>query len=112
MVLEPKDVSKQKKRQKEEASLQKRIANQWVEFSKTDAFKEFSDYMSMNQDMLLEYAQEMVMPSPVEDGKQVILSVEKSNSLLQNRRGIGIVKTYVESYINSQAYKNIKITEN
>lgn len=101
--LEPKNMDKIEKANQEAAKREKMIANQWRTFSKTAAFKDWMQYCEQNKEMLLEYAQEMVMPSPVKNGEQIILTIEKAHSLLQNRRGIDIVKTYVDGYVNLAA---------
>jgi hypothetical protein len=41
------------------------------------------------------------MPSPIKDGEEIILTIEKSHSLLQNARGCDIILSYVEQYIDS-----------
>ena len=101
--LKPKDLSKRAKEEAQEAKRQKRIRNEWREFSKTLAYEDLLDYMKNNDEMLVAYAKERVMPSPISNGEQVILTTESASSLLQNARGIDIVKTYVEEYVNSEA---------
>jgi hypothetical protein len=99
--MQPKDMKKAEKDAQERASRERSIANQWREFAKTAAYKDLVEYMETNQAMLLEYAQEMVMPSPVAEGQQLIIDEKKAFSLLQNRRGIDIVRTYVDGYVKS-----------
>lgn len=70
------------------------ILTEWATFSKTTAFKELMQYMDDNRQLLHDYAEERVMPSPI-DGKKIAIDSETSNSLLQNARGINIVRTYI-----------------
>lgn len=79
----------------------KLVANQWLAFSKTTAYKEFILFMESNQETLLYYAEEGVVPNPSGNGTDIPISGEKSNMLLQNRRGIGIVKAHVEGIVKS-----------
>ena len=55
--------------------------------------------------MLTAYAKEGVMPSPVNDGEDIILTNEKAISLLQNARGCDIILSYVEQYVDSATRK-------
>jgi hypothetical protein len=51
-------------------------------------------YGDSQRDMLLKYAEEMAMPHP--NGKGVVpIDGQMSNYLLQNRRGISIMTTYI-----------------
>jgi hypothetical protein len=100
MEVEKKDLVKLDQQKEERTKLQRRIANDWKTFSKTAAYKDLQEYMESNMAMLLEYSQDMVMPSPVGKGEEIIIPIEKAHSLLQNRRGLAIVKTYVDGYVN------------
>lgn len=75
---------------------EQRIHNEWREFSKTLAYKKMMEYADDQSKMLLKYAEEMAMPSP--NGGTVPLDIQKSHSLLQNKRGIGIMTTYIRLY--------------
>jgi hypothetical protein len=55
--------------------------------------------------MLTTYAKERVMPSPIEDGAQIVIDGETASSLLQNSRGCDIILSYVEQYIDSATKK-------
>lgn len=103
--MEAKDVDKIKKLSAANAEREKAIARQWLNFSKTDAFKDLMEYGHSTSDMLTTYAKEMVMPSPVKEGEEIILTIEKSHSLLQNARGCDIILSYVEQYIDSATRK-------
>lgn len=85
----------------ESSAKEQQLRNQWVDFSKTDAYKELMDYMTSQGNMLLQYAEELQMPNPNPNiGGKVAISGEIANLLLQNRRGINIVKTYISIYSN------------
>lgn len=74
-----------------------RLKYEWAEFSKTLAYKKMMEYADTQRDMLLRYAEDMSMPSPQGQGT-VSLDDKMSVNLLQNRRGIGIMTTYVRLY--------------
>jgi len=98
--VEPKDTEAAKKRKSELAKREKLIANQWREFSQTEAYADWMEYAKSTSDMLTTYAKEGVMPSPLKEGEQLILTNEKCLNLLQNARGCDIVVTYVEGYLS------------
>ena len=52
------------------------------------------EYADGQREMLLGYAEEMAMPHPSGKGRTPI-NGEMSNFLLQNRRGISIMTTYI-----------------
>lgn len=103
--MEAKDVEKQQKISKANAERERAIARQWLNFSRTDAYKDLMQYGHSTSEMLTTYAKEMVMPSPVKDGEQIIIDGEKSLSLLQNARGCDIILSYVEEYVSSATDK-------
>ena len=73
------------------------IRREWQDFSKTTAFAEMMKYAELNRDNFLRFAEEMSMPGA--DGKgHVSLDDKMSINLLQNRRGIGILLTYIRLY--------------
>lgn len=104
-MVEAKDVAKIEKLSKANAEREKSIAKQWATFSKTDAYKDLMAYGHSTSEMLSTYAKEMVMPSPVGEGEQIIIDGEKSLSLLQNARGCDIILSYIEEYVSSSAKK-------
>lgn len=103
--MEAKDVDKRKKIAAENAEKERAIARQWLNFSKTDAYADLMQYGHSTSEMLSTYAKEMVMPSPVKDGEQILIDGEKSLSLLQNARGCDIILSYIEEYVSSSAKK-------
>lgn len=82
-----------KKAKEEAAAKQRAINSQWKEFSKTAAYKDLMSYMDDQSAMLLNYAESLQMPDP--SGKMVGIDGKMSNLLLQNRRGVNIVRTYI-----------------
>ena len=96
--MEAKDTKAMKANQAAFNKREKLIANQWREFSQTEAYKDMMEYAKGTSDMLTAYAKEGVMPSPIKEGEEMILTNEKALNLLQNARGCDIVVTYVEGY--------------
>ena len=103
--VEPKNIEKLDKIAKANSKRERAIAKQWLAFSHTDAYEDLMQYGHSTSDMLTTYAKEMVMPSPVKEGEEVILTGEKSLSLLQNSRGCDIILSYVEQYVDSATKK-------
>lgn len=103
--VEPKNTKKLAAKAKANNERERAIGKQWLAFSKTDAFQDLMQYGHSTSEMLTTYAKEMVMPSPVKDGEEIILTIEKSHSLLQNARGCDIILSYVEQYIDSATKK-------
>jgi len=100
MNVEPKNTKKLAKQAKANADNERAIAQQWLAFSYTEAYKDFMQYGHSTSEMLTAYAKEMVMPSPVKEGEQIILNGEKSLSLLQNARGCDIILSYAEEHVS------------
>ena len=103
--MEAKDKEKLAKIAKANAERERAIAKQWLAFSKTEAYKDLMEYGHSTSDMLTTYAKEMVMPSPVKEGEQIVIDGEKSLSLLQNARGCDIILSYAEQYVDSATSK-------
>lgn len=98
--MQPKDTKKQKAKKEAFERKEDLIATQWRQFSKLEAFQDLMEYAKGTSDMLTAYAKEGVMPSPVKDGEDLILTNEKCLNLLQNARGCDIVVSYVEGYLS------------
>lgn len=107
--MEPKNTEAQQKRKDDAATRTRTISNQWREFSKTLAWQDFEEFCRSNDEMLITYAKERVMPSPVGKGEEIIIDSEMANSLLQNARGADIVKSYIDGYVNLDV-EQLKIT--
>ena len=73
---------------------QRQIVNDWTAFSKTAGYKDIMEYIDRHRTNLISFAEERAMPSP--DGKGMVsLNNETASSLLQNARGMNIVRTYI-----------------
>ena len=105
MNVEPKNLRKKEAIASENAKHEKAIARQWLAFSKTEAYADLMQYGHSTSDMLMSYAKERVMPSPVKDGEQIIINGETASSLLQNSRGCDIILSYVEEHVSSALNK-------
>lgn len=98
--MQPKNTEKQKAEKRAFGKREELIATQWRKFSETEAFQDWMLYARSTSDMLTAYAKEGVMPSPLKDGEELILTNEKALNLLQNARGCDIVVSYVEGYLS------------
>lgn len=88
----------------EAAEKQKRIIKQWREFANgygRDAFQDLLDYSDDLRKMYIQYAEERTMPHPNGSGS-VPIDSETVNSLLQNSRGVNIMRTYILSRVNAE----------
>lgn len=103
--MEAKNTKKLAAKAKANNDRERAIAKQWLAFSKTEAYKDLMEYGHSTSEMLTTYAKEMVMPSPVADGEQLVIDGEKSLSLLQNARGCDIILSYVEEYVSAASNK-------
>lgn len=103
--VEPKNVKKLAAKANANNTREKKIASEWLSFSQTEAYKDLMQYGHSTSEMLTTYAKEMVMPSPVKDGAEIVIDGEKSLSLLQNARGCDIILSYVEQYVASASNK-------
>lgn len=98
--MQPKNIEKQKAEKRAFGKREELIATQWRKFSETEAFQDWMLYARSTSDMLTAYAKEGVMPSPLKDGEELILTNEKALNLLQNARGCDIVVSYVDGYLS------------
>jgi hypothetical protein len=87
----------------EQAARQRQIGNQWREFSKTEAYKQYRDYIAMQNEFAIAGAKGPVMPFDEENGQQFIFDGQKAAALLQRSVGYDIVTTYVDGYIDLSA---------
>lgn len=86
----------------EHKKLQERIVGQWKDFSRTDAFQDLMQYIDQQREMYRKYAEERSMPHPNPEMGQVAIDNETVAALLQNSRGLNIVKTYLMSRVDNQ----------
>lgn len=78
---------------------QNKILEEWKAFSNTQAYKDLLEYLNSQREMYRQYAEERVMPHPMGEGS-VPIDNETVAALLQNSRGLNIVKTYIELRVN------------
>ena len=91
------------KRLKREKALEQRITNQWREFSKTEAYKQFIDYIDMQDYFAISAAKGPVETFYETEGEKIAFNRENASCLLQRSVGYDIVKMYVEGYTNPEA---------
>lgn len=90
------------KAREEFSRTQKAIAAQWQNFATTvgkDAYEDLMNYIDSQREMYRKYGEEMVMPSPTGQG-MVPIDLQTAAILLQNSRGLSIVKTYIQSRVD------------
>lgn len=83
-------------------ALQNKIRSQWVNFAtKTgrEAYKDLLEYCDAQRELYRQYAEERQMPGP--DGKMYFIDSETAAALLQNSRGVNIVRTYIKSRVDA-----------
>lgn len=90
-----------KKKAEQNEKLQRLITTQWKEFSKTEAYQQFVEYVDMQDYFAILAAKGPVETFNESDGQQINFDREKAAALLQRSVGYDIVKMYVEGYVNS-----------
>jgi len=85
---------------KDTAKRQVLIANQWKEFSKKLAFKEFMEYIELQDYLAVTGAKGPINTFDDNNGEQLNFDPVKASGLLQRSVGYDIVKLYVEGYVN------------
>jgi hypothetical protein len=91
-------MTEQQKKRDEETKRQVKVSEQWKAFSTTEAFKDLVNYIDQQREMYRQYAEERQIPHPNGGGK-VPIDNETVAALLQNSRGLSIVKAYLEGRI-------------
>lgn len=79
---------------------QAKMVQQWKVFSKQEAYQDLIEYVESQREMFRQYAEDRAMPHPLGEGI-VYLDNETVAALLQNSRGLNIVKTYIELRVNA-----------
>lgn len=88
----------------EESSKWKKIAHQWEQFSKTEAYKELMGYIDLQKDINSTLAAgpiEIYKEVPTVDGKtaqQLEFEPEKLAYLLQRNVGLDTIRLYIEGF--------------
>lgn len=84
----------------DDKQLQDKIVKSWKAFSHTAGYEDLMRYIDDMREMYRKYAEERAMPHP--NGKETVpLDNETVAALLQNSRGLNIVKTYIELRVNT-----------
>lgn len=88
----------------EESNKWEKIAHQWDQFSKTDAYKELMGYIDLQKDVNSTLAAgpiEIYKEVPTVDGKtaqQLEFEPEKLAYLLQRNVGLDTIRLYIEGF--------------
>nr|DAS50741.1 MAG TPA: hypothetical protein [Caudoviricetes sp.] len=88
----------------EESNKWEKIAHQWEQFSKTDAYKELMGYIELQKDVNSTLAAgpiEIYKEVPTVDGKttqQLEFEPEKLAYLLQRNVGLDTIRLYIEGF--------------
>lgn len=88
----------------EESNKWEKIAHQWEQFSKTEAYKELMDYINLQKDINATLAAgpiEIYKEVPTVDGKttqQLEFEPEKLAYLLQRNVGLDTIRLYIEGF--------------
>lgn len=88
----------------EESNKWKKIAHQWEQFSKTDAYKELMGYIDLQKDVNSTLAAgpiEIYKDVPTVDNKtmqQLEFEPEKLAYLLQRNVGLDTIRLYIEGF--------------
>lgn len=91
----------QRKRDSDEATKRFRhISNQWKEFAKTEAYKEYRDYIDLQDYLAVTAAKGPINTFDNNSGEQLNFDPVKGSALLQRSVGYDIVKLYVDGYVN------------
>lgn len=97
MVLTPEE---RKRNGEEAAKVAVIITKQWKEFAKTEAYKQFLDYIDLQDYLAVTGAKGPINTFDDNSGEQLNFDPIKASGLLQRSVGYDIVKLYVEGYVN------------
>lgn len=87
-----------------EAKKQAKIVKQWKAFAATngrEAYADLMEFIDSMKTMYVKYGEERAMPHPVKAGDVVPIDNDTIAALLQNSRGLSIVKTYIQNRVES-----------
>lgn len=97
------DADKEKARELENQK-QAKITKQWKNFAKSngrEAYRDLMEYIDSMGGMYIKYAEDRAMPHPQGNGKVVMIDNETIGALLQNKRGMSIIQTYIRNRVES-----------
>lgn len=94
------------KARSEHAKRQEQITKQWQAFATHNgkqAYEDLMQYIDDQREMFRKYAENQAMPhpNPQKAGEMVPIDNDMVAALLQNSRGLSIVKTYIASRVDS-----------
>lgn len=93
------------KSRNEAAELQTKISKQWQAFANTtgrEAYEDLMKYIDGQREMFRKYAEDRAMPHPNVNMNTVVpIDNETIAALLQNSRGLNIVRTYISNRVNT-----------
>ncbi len=95
--------------QKANQAKYEQIAALWSNFATgigKIAYDDLMQYIESQREMFRKYAEERVMPHPNPQEGKVPIDNEMVAALLQNSRGLSIVKTYLESRVDTPGGTN------
>lgn len=95
----------------EAQELQAKVTKQWQNFANTtgrEAYRDLLAYIDDQREMFRKYAEDRQMPHPNGDGTYITLDNEATASLLQNSRGLNIVRTYLLARVEPQVAQSKK----
>lgn len=101
--MDAKKLETQEKEKKETIRRRKMISNQWREFAKQEAFKDFMEYIELQDYLAVMAAKGPVNTFTGKEGDESSFDLQKTAPLLQRSVGYDIVRTYVEGHINPEA---------
>lgn len=90
------------------AKKNEKIQEQWAGFSRTDAYEDLMQYIDGLKDMYMKYCEEQAMPHPAKPDDVVPLGNDMIASLLQARRGCGMVQTYIRNRVDTDVAQPTK----
>lgn len=88
---------------KEAQDVQAEITRQWKNFATVNgraAYEDLMRYMDDQREMFRKYAEDKAIPHPSKQGELVPIDNETVAALLQNSRGVNIIRTYISSRVN------------
>lgn len=86
---------------KDSAKRRELITRQWRDFSKKVAYKDFMEYIDLQDYFAVLGAKGPINTFDSNSGEQINFDPIKASSLLQRSVGYDIVKLYVQGYVNS-----------
>lgn len=99
------------KAHKELSEKQRKVVQQWQAFATVhgrEAFDDLITYIDDMREMYRGYAENRAMPHPSKPDEYVPIDNETVAALLQNSRGLSIVKTYLTSRVDVQVAQTNK----